>query len=134
VQQLRHFVLDPARLINEDHQLSPQDFEDKNIHMAAFLGSDVVGTARLDLIQVEPLIYEVRKMAVHPTVKKRGIGRRVLEAALSEADARGSELVTLDARKEAILFFERVGFELTGECIVHADGVPNYVMRRVVKL
>ena len=89
-----------------------------------------MGTARLDLIETDPQLYEVRKMAVDPNKKMRGIGRRVLAAALSEAQSRGCRHFTLDARKEAIPFFERVGFKLTGDHIVHADGVPNYVMRR----
>ena len=130
VQQLRHAVLDPARLIDTDHELGPEDFDKANIHMAAFLGADVVGTARLDLIESDPQLYEVRTMAVDPNKKMRGIGRRVLAAALSEAQSRGCRHFTLDARKEAIPFFERVGFELTGDHKVHADGVPNYVMRR----
>ena len=130
VQQLRHAVLDPARLIETDHELGPEDFDKANIHMAAFLGEEVVGTVRLDLVGDSPIVYEVRKMAVDPTIEKRGIGRRLLEAALSEAQSRGCRHFTLDARKEAIPFFERVGFELTGDHIVHADGVPNYVMRR----
>ena len=130
VQQLRHAVLDPARLIETDHELGPEDFDKANIHVAAFLGEEVVGTVRLDLIENNPTVYEVRKMAVDPTIKKRGIGRRVLEAALSDAHLQGCNLVTLDAREEAIPFFERVGFKLTGDHIVHADGIPNYVMRR----
>lgn len=128
VQELRHTVLDPARLIDIDHELTPEDSNPDNIHMAAFLDLKVVGTVRLDLIKADPRVYEVRKMAVDPAVNRRGIGRRVLEAALSEADSRSCSLITLDARKEAIPFFERLGFKLTGECIVHDDGVPNYVM------
>ena len=98
--------------------------------MAAFSGLKVVGTVRLDLIETEPSVYEVRKMAVDPAERERGIGRRVLEAALAEAHSLGCNLSTLDARREAIPFFERLGFILTGDSIVHADGVPNYVMKR----
>lgn len=133
VQQLRHAVLDPARLIETDHELSPEDFDKANIHMAAFLGENIAGTVRLDLIETDPPVYEVRKMAVDPDIKMRGIGKRVMVAALSEAQSRGSYLVTLDAREEAIPFFDRIGFKLTGDCIVHADGVPNYVMKRNIE-
>jgi predicted N-acetyltransferase YhbS len=132
VQQLRHAVLDPARHVDEDHELTPQDFHDENIHMAAFLDSRVVGTVRLDLIEAEPPIYEVRKMAVDSAARIRGIGRRVLEAALTEAYSRGCKLVTLDAREEAIPFFETLGFQQTGDCITHADCVPNYVMKQIL--
>jgi predicted GNAT family N-acyltransferase len=69
-------------------------------------------------------------MAIDHALKGRGIGRRVLEMALSEAYSRGGHLFTLDAREEAIPFFEKLGFILTGDCIVHSDRVPNYVMRR----
>lgn len=85
VQQLRHAVLDPARLVDVDHELGPDDFRKENIHMAAFLDSKIVGTVRLDLVQSKPPIYEVRKMAVDQTLKRQGIGRALLEAVLSEA-------------------------------------------------
>ena len=133
VQQLRHAVLDPARLVDVDHELGPDDFRKENIHMAAFLDSKIVGTVRLDLVQSKPPIYEVRKMAVDQTLKRQGIGRALLEAVLSEAYSNGSNLVTLDAREEAIPFFESLGFKLTGDHIVHADGVPNYVMKKALQ-
>jgi predicted GNAT family N-acyltransferase len=128
VQQLRHEVLDPARVIDEDHELGPQDFLGDTIHMAAFLDSTIVGTVRLDLVKPTPPTYEVRKMAVDPAYRKRGIGKSVLRAALLEIEQTEGNVVTLDSRESAVPFFESLGFELTGERIVHADGVPNYVM------
>jgi len=130
VQQLRHVVLDPARLVKTDHELTPEDFVEEAIHMAAYESENVVGTVRLDLVGVEPNTYEVRKLAVDPIARRRGVGKLVLEAAMTEAQFHGAAVFTLDARKEAIPFFEKLGFSLSGEFIVHADGVPNYVMRR----
>lgn len=130
VQQLRHAVLDAARLIETDHELTSEDFITGAIHMAAFKTENVVGTVRFDVVGTEPDIYEVRKMAVDPTTRSRGVGRLVLSAALIEAQSRGATGFRLDARKEAIPFFEKLGFNLTGERIVHADGVPNYGMKR----
>ena len=131
VQQLRHAVLDTARLVNTDHRLGQEDFRQENIHMAAFVLKNIVGTVRLDLIETTPTLYEVRKMAVEQTVRHKGIGKHVLEAALIEARSRGADGFRLDARIEAIPFFEKIGFKLTGEQISHNDGVLNYGMVRL---
>ena len=132
VQQLRHTVLDPARSVEVDHELTPQDCAEETIHMAAFVAESIVGTVRLDRVSVDPDTYEVRKMAVDPKIRGRGVGKLVLGAALAEARLRDATGFTLDAREEAIPFFEKSGFRLTGVKIVHADGVPNYVMVQTV--
>ncbi|QQS19461.1 GNAT family N-acetyltransferase [Candidatus Saccharibacteria bacterium] len=134
VQQLRHVVLDTARLIKTDHQLTAKDFAEETIHMAAFDCGEVVGTVRLDLVGTEPNIYEVRKMVVVPTTRGKGVVRLMLSAALTKAQSRGATGFTLDARREAIPFFKKLGFELTGKRIVHADGVPNYAMERTAAI
>ena len=132
VQLLRHAVLDSARLIKTDQELTPQDFLEDTIHMAAFEHDNVVGTVRLDLINAETGTYEVRKMAVAQEARSRGVGKLLLEAAISKAQSCGGDIFMLDARREAISFFEKCGFSLTGKVVVHDDGVLNYAMRREI--
>lgn len=134
VQALRHAVLDPARVVEADRELTPADFAETTMHMAAFKAGNIIGTVRLDLVSESPNTYEVRKMAVDPAVRNRGVGSRVLEAALAEAERHRAADFTLDARKEAVAFFEKLGFTATGQEIIHADGVKNYVMTRAVSM
>jgi ribosomal protein S18 acetylase RimI-like enzyme len=56
-------------------------------------------------------------MYVTPHARGRGVGRRLVEAVLAEAEARGSERVVLEVtggNAPAIALYERMGFRLTG--------------------
>jgi ribosomal-protein-alanine N-acetyltransferase len=56
-------------------------------------------------------------IAIHPDVRRRGIGRRLLDHLLELARARASALVTLEVRRSnvpAIAMYERAGFVVVG--------------------
>jgi predicted N-acetyltransferase YhbS len=74
----------------------------------------------------------IGRLAVHPDEHGRGIGRRLLEASIDWARARGAETMTLGVRVELvenIAFFERHGFAISEEH-AHAgyDRPTNYTM------
>jgi ribosomal-protein-alanine N-acetyltransferase len=59
----------------------------------------------------------ISTLAVHPDVRKRGIGAELLKAAMRRAIALGAETVTLEVRasnKAAIRLYEKFGFEVVG--------------------
>ena len=60
----------------------------------------------------------VGRLAVDPTVHRRGVGRALLLASIEWAQAREARAVTLSVRRELsenIAFFERHGFHITRE-------------------
>lgn len=131
VQALRHEVLDPGRAVPSDTALGAKDFDPTYIHMAAFDGDSVVSTVRLD-----PLAdgtYNVRKMATKEALRGQGLGKLVLQAAEREAVSRGARGFQLDSRREAIGFYEQLGYRLTGEEVLHVDGIPNFTMQKAVR-
>lgn len=70
----------------------------------------------------------VGRMAVRQDWRGRGIGRRLLQAALKAAGAAGFVEVLLNAQTHALGFYEREGFTAHGAVFDDA-GIPHRAMR-----
>lgn len=64
----------------------------------------------------QPHRAEIAKLIVHPDVRRQGLGRRLMEAALDHAAAVGKQLVTLDTRTgdAAEPLYASIGFKTCG--------------------
>jgi putative acetyltransferase len=65
------------------------------------------------LIPMGDGVYELSKMAVSPSMRGRGIGRRVLECAIAQARALGAKSLFLGSNsvlQNAVHLYESVGF------------------------
>ena len=61
---------------------------------------------------------QILNVTIHPAWRRRGLGRWMLEGALSEAATRGARRATLEVRRHnapAIALYERMGFRRVGE-------------------
>lgn len=65
---------------------------------------------------------EVEKLYVEPQFQSQGIGAELLKFALNEKNV--SFLWALEYNKRGIAFYQRNGFELTGETMLEDDFVP----------
>ncbi|QFT91322.1 Acetyltransferase [Roseovarius sp. THAF9] len=85
---------------------------------AAFLNDTLAGTVQLitAMPRNQPHRAEIAKMMVHPTARRRGLGRALLSAALDHANALGKTNVTLDTRSGDVSqsLYASVGFEMAG--------------------
>ena len=77
-------------------------------------GRGVVGTARL------LADGQIGRVAVLPDERRTGIGRRLLDAALAGARARGDRAVWLNAQADAVGLYEASGFTAVGERFLEA--------------
>ena len=77
--------------------------------LATASGRGPVGTGRL------LADGQIGRLAVLPEERRGGIGRRLLDAALARARARGDRTVWLNAQLEALGLYEAAGFEAVGE-------------------
>jgi len=130
IRQLRHEVLDPARVVASDMTLGERDFDASTIHFAAFVDGVAQSTVRIDSLGEG--IFEVRKMATREAYRGRGLGSAVLRAAVQVARKNHARLIQLDARQEALVFYAKLGYVLTGETVTHEDGILNYRMQKEV--
>jgi len=86
--------------------------------LVAMEGDVIVGTASLGRDQVHAVF-------VHPTRQGRGIGRHLMEAVESEAQARGERELILYASLSAVAFYEASGWRTVRE---HRDGDARLVV------
>lgn len=119
VRQLRFEVLDQDKGLPLK-VASQSDENPDSIHMAAFIGSKVISTVRLDV--TSPGNYLVRRMATAKPYRRQGIGSRVLAAAEALAKHRGGSRIELHARQAACSFYIRAGYaDQGGRPMYHGD-------------
>lgn len=111
---LRHLVLWPhlhdvaSCVIDIDHR------EDA-FHIGAFDRDRLVGVCSLFEMHTPKLPdaqqYRLRAMATHPDVRGMGAGKVVVDAALSAVQSLQKDVLWCDARKVALGFYTRMGFD-----------------------
>jgi GNAT superfamily N-acetyltransferase len=85
----------------------------------------IVGTVQLVLKQPEnqPHRADLAKMLVAPSARRRGIGAKLMEAAVDSARAAGKTLLVLDTAtgSDAERLYERLGW-------IRVGVIPNYAL------
>lgn len=112
-------------------RFSQQDIagEKGDIHLAAFLGGELVGTV---LLRPESdKVCRLRQMAVRVDLRRQGVGRRLVERAERLLAARDYRAVTLHAREAAVPFYEALGYVAVGEPFTEVT-IPHVAMQKVL--
>ena len=92
--------------------------------VAAKLAGRIVGTVQLglDMPPNQPHRGDIRKLLVHRSARRYGIGAKLMARAEAEAKARGRTLLVLDtAGSEAERLYVRTGWQRVGV-------IPDYAM------
>lgn len=76
-------------------------------------------------------VATIGRMAVRANARNSGLGRRVLDALVAAARARGAREVALNAEAAAERFYARAGFERLGDAF-EVDGIAHVAMRRAL--
>ena len=66
---------------------------------------------------IAPFEGQITNVAVHPEARRQGLGRRVTEALICDAEERGLEQIALEVRASnaaAIALYESLGFAVAG--------------------
>ena len=96
----------------------------ETVLVAAKLDGRIVGTVQLglDMPPNQPHRGDIRKLLVHRSARKLGLGAKLMDRAEAEAKARGRTLLVLDtASGDAERLYERAGWQRAG-------AVPDYAM------
>ncbi len=107
-------------------EIELDDADATAVHAVAFnrIGQ-VVATGRL--LRAAPGVGKIGRMAVHRVLRGGSLGRRVLEALMDAARARGDREVVLHAQQSAEGFYTRLGFHPRGERFIEA-GIAHLEM------
>lgn len=101
--------------------------EQANMHMAAYEDERMLGCCML--VEEDPQTVRLRQMAVVNDVQGKGIGRALMTFAENLARDRGYRKITMHARKNALGFYEKLGYKKNGEEFVEIT-IPHYVMEK----
>lgn len=96
----------------ENMVFDPHPEEKDYYFLGAFQGDTL--SATLNLIDKGNGVLLLRQFAVHSACQGQGIGRKLLQFAHNFAREKGFTRITLDARLNAVGFYEKAGYVLTG--------------------
>lgn len=108
---------------------APEELEKEkdNLLMAAYEDDQMLGCCML--IEEGPQTVRLRQMAVMNDLQGKGIGRALMQFAENLARDRGYKKITMHARKNAIGFYEKMGYRRVGEEFEEIT-IPHVVMEK----
>jgi len=110
-------TFDPEELENEKNNLLIGAFEDDNI-----LGCCM-------LVEENSAMVKLRQMAVLNALQGKGIGRALMQFAENLARDHGYKVLTMHARKNAVGFYEKMGYKVKGEEFQEVS-IPHFEMEK----
>ena len=108
---------------------TPDELEKEkyNLHIAAYEDDQMLGCCML--VEEEPQTVRLRQMAVMNDLQGKGIGRALMQFAENLARDRGYKKITMHARKNAIGFYEKMGYRKQGDEFTEIT-IAHYVMEK----
>ncbi len=108
---------------------TPQELEEEknNMLIAAFEEEDILGCCML--VEENSQTARLRQMAVLNDLQGKGIGRALMSFAENIARDRGYKILSMHARKNAIGFYEKMGYTVSGNEFTEVT-IPHYVMEK----
>jgi predicted GNAT family N-acyltransferase len=101
--------------------------EKEHMHMAAYEDDHILGCCML--VKEDEETVRLRQMAVVNDVQGKGIGRALMQFAENLARDRGYRRITMHARKNAVGFYERLGYKKVGDEFMEIT-IPHIVMEK----
>ena len=106
---------------------SELDAEKENMLIGAFDDDQMLGCCML--VEENPSTVRLRQMAVLNDLQGKGIGRALMSFAENIARDRGYKIISMHARKNAIGFYEKMGYKVAGSEFIEVT-IPHYLMEK----
>ena len=101
--------------------------EKNNLLIGAFEDDDMLGCCML--FEENSGVVKLRQMAVLNALQGKGIGRALMQFAENLARDHGYKVLTMHARKNAVGFYEKMGYRVKGEEFQEVS-IPHYEMEK----
>ena len=112
-------------------ELEIDDLEDKTIHVIGYLENKAVSTARL--YQKNDTTFKVQRVAVSLDFRKQNLGNQLMLEIERYAKEKQVNQLILDAQDHALLFYEKLGYQIEGDSFMDA-GIPHHKMVKTLNL
>ena len=103
--------------------------EKENMLIGAFEDEDMLGCCML--VEENPETVRLRQMAVLNDLQGKGIWRALMNFAENLARDRGYKIIRMNARKNAVGFYEKVGYKIKGDQFIEVT-IPHFVMEKAL--
>ncbi|MBD0350982.1 MAG: GNAT family N-acetyltransferase [Flavisolibacter sp.] len=114
----------PLGLTFSDEELAR---EKDNLLIAAYEDDQMIGCCML--VEEDPETVRLRQMAVLNDLQGKGLGRALMNFAENLARDRGYKKITMHARKNAVGFYEKMGYKRKGGEFEEIT-IPHYIMEK----
>ena len=101
--------------------------EANNMLIGAFEDDEMLGCCMM--VEENPKTVRLRQMAVLNDLQGKGIGRALMSFAENLARDRGYKILSMHARKNAIGFYEKMGYVIASDEFKEIT-IPHYVMEK----
>lgn len=101
--------------------------EKKNLLIGAFEDDEMLGCCMI--VENDPAKAQLRQIAVLNNLQGKGIGRALVLFAENLARDHGYKKMCMDARKNTVHFFEKMGYKVTGDEFVKLT-IPHLKMEK----
>ena len=112
-------------------ELEFDGWDERTIHLLAYLDNKAVGTARIRAIDANTA--KIERLAVLPEVRKQGIGRQLMEVALNAISYQNKSLAIVHAQEYIARLYQQLGFEIVGERFSEAGIAHVKMIKRLQK-
>lgn len=104
--------------------------EKDDILIGAYEDDELLGCCMLTAVNAETV--RLRQMAVHQKLQGKGIGASLMRFAENLARDRGYRSLIMHARKTAIGFYEKQGYQSKGDEFLEVT-IPHFVMEKILR-
>ena len=110
---------------------SERDSIDENYHhIMAVIDETIAGVARLEF--PDEGLAQLRYMAVDIKFQGKGIGRKIVEHMEQHSKDNNAHEIFLNARENAVGFYERLGYKITEKSYLLFDSIQHYKMIKIL--
>jgi N-acetylglutamate synthase-like GNAT family acetyltransferase len=106
--------------------------EDQAIHAIAVEDNEVLGVARMH--ESAEKQGQVRCVATATAAQGKGIGKAIMAYLEEQAKAKGWTEIVLEARENAVPFYEAIGYATVAESYLLFGEIQHYRMKKALTL
>ena len=101
-----------------------------DFHLGAFVNNRLVGVLILTTLSTEDV--KMRQVAVDEQWRAKKVGSDMVRYAETLAKNNGHRQMVLNARKSAVVFYKKLGYEIISEEFLEIN-LPHYKMRKCLE-
>lgn len=105
--------------------------EDDAIKVMAIVANQVIGVGRIH--HKHDYIWQIRYMAVDPSYQGKQIGAKILENLENIAKSKGAEKIILEARKNAVKFYKKNGYQIYRNGKILFEEIKHFWMHKILE-